>query len=134
MIVVHAHRGASAYAPENTLPAFRLAMEMGADGFENDIHLTKDKVFAVCHDGSIERTSNGTGSIHEMTMAQLKQYDFGVKFSEKFAGTRISSLDEMLEVTHGMDILNIELKGPLPAGQDLDEALNILYESMDKYH
>lgn len=87
MIVVHAHRGASAYAPENTLPAFRLAMEMGADGFENDIHLTKDKVFAVCHDGSIERTSNGTGSIHEMTMAQLKQYDFGVKFSEKFAGT-----------------------------------------------
>ena len=134
MIVVHAHRGASAYAPENTLPAFRLAMEMGADGFENDIHLTKDKVFAVCHDGSIERTSNGTGSIHEMTMDQLKQYDFGVKFSEKFAGTRISSLDEMLEVTHGMDILNIELKGPLPAGQDLDEALSILYASLEKYH
>ena len=133
MIVVHAHRGASAYAPENTLPAFRLAIEMGADGFENDIHLTKDKVFAVCHDSTINRTSTGSGSIREMTLAELKQYDFGVKFSEKFAGTRISSLDEVLEVTHGMDILNIELKGPLPEGQDLDEALSILYTSLEKY-
>ena len=110
------------------------AAELAALAVSAAMLLTKDKVFAVCHDGSIERTSNGTGSIHEMTMAQLKQYDFGVKFSEKFAGTRISSLDEMLEVTHGMDILNIELKGPLPAGQDLDEALSILYASLEKYH
>ena len=133
-IVVHAHRGASAYAPENTLPAFRLAMEMGADGFENDIHLTRDKVFVLSHDGTIDRMSDGSGAIHEMTVVELKRYDFGAKFGAKFSGTRISTLDEMLELTHGMDILNIELKGPLPAGQDLDEALSILYASLEKYH
>lgn len=133
MIAVHAHRGASAYAPENTLPAFRLAIEMGADGFENDIHLTADGVFVVCHDASIIRTSDGTGQIHEMTMEALREYDFGRWFSEEFAGTRISSLDEMLAVTHGMDILNIELKGPLPKEWELDKALAILYASLERY-
>ena len=110
MIQVQAHRGASAYAPENTLPAFQLALDMHADGFETDVHLTAD-----------------------MTMAELKAFDFGVKFNPKFAGTPIPTLDELLELTHHMDVVNIELKGPLAAGQDLDEALHLLYANIAKF-
>lgn len=133
MTIVHAHRGASAYAPENTMPAFRLAMEMGADGIELDIHLTKDRHFVVCHDGSVERCSNGTGQIHEMTLQQLRALDFGSWFSPRFAGTLISTLEEVLEAVRNLTVLNIELKGPLPDGQDLDEALSILYRTLKKY-
>ena len=92
MPIIHAHRGASAYAPENTLPAFRLALEQKADGIETDIHLTRDGRFVVCHDDEIARTSNGQGKIQDMTVEQLKQYDFGVKFGPAFAGTPIPTL------------------------------------------
>ena len=85
MSVVHVHRGASTYALENTMPAFRLAMEMGTDGFGNDIHLTKDKVFVVSHDASIARCSDGNVLIHESTLEELRRFDFGSWFSERFA-------------------------------------------------
>ena len=134
MSVVHAHRGASTYAPENTMPAFRLAMEMGTDDFGNDIHLTKDKVFVVSHDASIARCSDGNVLIHESTLEELRRFDFGSWFSERFAGTSISTLDEMLDLTSRMTVLNIELKPPLPAGQELDEALGILYEALNRHH
>ena len=133
MIQVQAHRGASAYAPENTLPAFQLALDMHADGFETDVHLTADKQYAVCHDDDISRTSTGAGHIQDMTMAELKAFDFGVKFNPKFAGTPIPTLDELLELTHHMDVVHIELKGPLAAGQDLDEALHLLYANIAKF-
>ena len=98
MPIIHAHRGASAYAPENTLPAFRLALEQKADGIETDIHLTRDGRFVVCHDDEIARTSNGQGKIQDMTVEQLKAYDFGGKFSPVFAGTPLPTLEELLEV------------------------------------
>ena len=134
MSVVHAHRGASTYAPENTMPAFRLAMEMGTDGFGNDIHLTKDKVFVVSHDASIARCSDGNVLIHESTLEELRRFDFGSWFSERFAGTSITTLDEMLDLTSHKTVLNIDLKPPLPAGQELDEALGILYEALNRHH
>ena len=93
MIQVQAHRGASAYAPENTLPAFRRAIEFGADGIECDIHLTTDGQYVVCHDNEIDRTSNGSGLIPDMTLEQLRQYDFGCKCGSQFAGTVIPTLD-----------------------------------------
>lgn len=80
MSVVHAHRGASTYASENTMPAFRLAMEMGTDGFGNDIHLTKDKVFVVSHDASIARCSDGNVLIHESTLRNCAVLISGVGF------------------------------------------------------
>ena len=79
MPIIHAHRGASAYAPENTLPAFRLALEQKADGIETDIHLTRDGRFVVCHDDEIARTSNGQGKIQDMTVEQLKEACTGCK-------------------------------------------------------
>ncbi|MCL2361768.1 MAG: glycerophosphodiester phosphodiesterase [Defluviitaleaceae bacterium] len=72
-----AHRGASAYLPENTLPAFQLAMEQGAKGFELDIHLTKDDHVVVAHDLTLERVSNGTGRICDYNLAELRELDFG---------------------------------------------------------
>ena len=82
--MIQAHRGASAYAPENTLPAFQMAVDMGADGIECDIHLTKDGHYLVCHDHTIDRTSTGTGEIASMELSEIKSYDFGVKFSEEY--------------------------------------------------
>lgn len=133
MQMVQAHRGASAYAPENTLPAFRLAKEMHSDGIECDIHLTSDGVLVVCHDDDIARTSNGCGSIAAMTLPELKRYDFGCKFSPDFTGTCIPTLDELLELVYDMAIINIECKGPLPAGRHMDEALEKLYDTLVRF-
>ena len=79
--LIQAHRGASAYAPENTLPAFRLAVDMHADGIECDIHMTRDGHFIVCHDDSVDRTSNGKGDIGTLTLAEIKALDFGSKYN-----------------------------------------------------
>ncbi len=128
---VQAHRGFSAIAPENTLPAFKKAVEIGADGIECDIHLTKDGRFVVCHDGTIDRTSNGSGEISAMTLEELKKFDFGVRFSEEFKGTRIPTLEEMLEVVKPLEIINIEIKRfEHPMG--LDAALDLFYDILVK--
>lgn len=113
MITVIAHRGASKAAPQNTIPAFAKAREFDCDGFENDVHLTKDGFVVVCHNYEIDETSNGTGSIRDMTLEQLRVYDFGSYFGEEFAGTKIPTLDEFLAQCRGLDIINIEIKEPL---------------------
>lgn len=129
---IQAHRGASAYAPENTLPAFRLAVEMNADGIECDIHLTRDKQFVVCHDDSIDRTSDGKGKIEDLTLAEIKAHDFGAKFDEKFRGTTAPTLREMLDVVKGMNPVNIEIKD-FGARFDRDESLNAFYAILREY-
>jgi len=107
-----AHRGANKRAPQNTLPAFEKAIEMGTDGFETDVHLSKDGVPVICHNYTIDETSNGTGEIEKMTLEQLKSYDFGSYFDPKFKGTTLPTLDEFLDlaVDKNLKILNIELK------------------------
>src|SRR5215210_2034266 len=72
-----AHRGASASAPENTLEAFRIAVEAGAGGLELDVHLTRDGHVVVIHDDTVERTTGGTGSVAEMTFDELRAFDAG---------------------------------------------------------
>lgn len=107
-----AHRGANKRAPQNTIPAFEKAIEMGTDGFETDVHLSKDGVPVICHNYTIDETSNGTGEIEKMTLEQLKSYDFGSYFDPKFKGTTLPTLDEFLDlaVGKGLKVLNIELK------------------------
>ena len=111
---VISHRGANKHAPQNTLPAFEKSLEIVVDGFETDIHVTKDGVPVVCHHYTIDETSDGRGLIAEMTLEELRGYDFGSYFSEKFAGTKIPTLEEFLTLCEGADIeiLNIELKSP----------------------
>jgi len=108
--LVVAHRGANLHAPENTLPAFEKALALGAHGVETDIYLTADGVVVLSHDSTIDRCSNGTGRVAEMTLAQLREYDFGSWFGEDFAGTPIPTLAEFLDAVQGCELILIELK------------------------
>lgn len=109
---VIAHRGANVNAPQNTLPAFEKAIELGCDGFETDIHLTKDGIPVVCHNFTIDETSNGKGEIKDYTFDELREFDFGAYKGEEFKGTKIPTLDEFLDVyaKKKMRVLDIELK------------------------
>ncbi len=104
------HRGASHDAPQNTLVAFRLANAYGADGYELDVHLTKDGVPVVIHDFTVDKTTDGTGPVAGFTLAELKRLDAGVKFSPQFAGERIPTLAEVFDVLPPQSIVNVELK------------------------
>ena len=112
--LIIAHRGANKYAPQNTLPAFKRAYELGCDGFETDVHITKDGKIVICHNYTIDETSTGKGKVADMTLDELKSYDFGSYFSKKFEGTEIPTLDEFLSFVETTDIsvLNIEIKSP----------------------
>lgn len=109
-IVVTAHRGFSGEYPENTLAAFRAAIATGADMVELDVHLTRDNELVVIHDDTLERTTDGKGNVADKTLAELKRLDAGFKFNPRFAGERIPTLAEVLDVTRGRILVNIELK------------------------
>ncbi len=104
------HRGASAAAPQNTLAAFRKAVDLGADGVELDVQLSADHVLVVIHSFTVDETTDGTGGVADKTLAQLKELDAGCKFGPQFAGERIPTLPEVLETLGGRLLANIELK------------------------
>ena len=110
--LVWAHRGASGYAPENTLEAFQMAMDMNADGVETDVYFTADGEIIICHDEKIDRVSNGQGSVTEYTLEELKKFDFGCKFySGERKGIRIATLDELYSLYKNNDMtINVEIK------------------------
>jgi glycerophosphoryl diester phosphodiesterase len=108
--VVIAHRGASAYAPENTIPAFEKALEMNAELIELDVMLSKDGVPVLFHDRLLDRKSTGTGEIRDYTLEELKKLDVGSWFSQEFAGESIPTLEEALQWATGKMALNIEIK------------------------
>lgn len=97
MPLILAHRGASAYAPENTLAAFRLAREMGADGIELDVQLSRDKVPVVIHDDTINRTTNGQGVVTELTVGELARLDAGAWKGDEFRGEPIPTLAQVFD-------------------------------------
>lgn len=108
--LIWAHRGASGTAPENTLEAFSQAAEMGADGVELDIQLTKDGEIVVCHDERIDRTSNGKGAIRDYTLAELKRFDF-CNGMLAYEGSRIPTMREVFDLLRPTGLtINIELK------------------------
>lgn len=110
MTQIWGHRGASAHAPENTLPAFELALEHGADGIELDLQMTRDDELVVLHDETLERTTDGHGWVADHSCAQLRDLDAGGG-RDGFAGTRIPLLAEVLGLVRGTDkVVNIELK------------------------
>ncbi|HEX7127626.1 MAG TPA: glycerophosphodiester phosphodiesterase family protein [Thermodesulfobacteriota bacterium] len=110
--LVIAHRGASGYAPENTLAAFRAAIALGADMIELDVHPTADGRLAVIHDESIDRTCDGRGFVREMTLAEIKSFDAGAWWGPGFAGERVPALEEVLALTRGRVQVNVEIKAP----------------------
>ena len=107
---VIAHRGASAYCPENTFPSFEAAIEMGADMVELDVQLTTDKEVVVFHDEKISRCTDGRGKVADYTLAALKKLDAGSWFDKEFKNTKIPTLAEVLAFCKGKIAVNIEIK------------------------
>lgn len=108
------HRGANLYAPQNTIPAFEKSLEIGVEGFETDVHVTKDGFAVICHNYTVDDTSNGSGEISSMTLEQLSELDFGSYFSPRYTGTKIPTVHDFLSLVEKSDIelMNIELKSP----------------------
>lgn len=120
---VISHRGANLEAPQNTIPAFEKSIEIGCDGFETDIHLSADGVPVVCHNYTIDETSDGKGEVKAMTLDELRSYDFGSWFHDKFKGTKLPTLEEFLTLseTADIEIMNIEIKPPLDGNMEIVE-------------
>ena len=129
-----AHRGASAAAPPNTLAAFEKAIELGADGIELDVHFSADGVPVVLHDLSVDATTNGSGRVADLTLAELKQLDAGTRFDPAFAGERIPTLDEVLRAVGNRLLLNIELKTTSLGDNGLERAVVALVEQHHLSH
>ncbi len=115
------HRGAGGHAPENTIESFRMALEMGADILELDVHGTRDGTVVVCHDPTVDRTTEGQGPIARMTLAELAKLDAGHRWSPdgkihpwRGQGIRIPTLLELVETFPGAP-LNIEIKQEAPS-------------------
>jgi glycerophosphoryl diester phosphodiesterase len=109
-VMVIAHRGFSGDAPENTLAAFKKAIEVGSDMMEMDVHFSKDGQVVVIHDDHLERTTNGRGKVADHTLQELKKLDAGSWFGSPFSGEQIPTLQEVLELAKGNILVNIEIK------------------------
>jgi glycerophosphoryl diester phosphodiesterase len=117
--VVFAHRGASKYAPENTLASFQKALAMGAQALELDITLTRDGELVVIHDDALERTSNGKGLVADLNLTYIKELDAGAWFSTEFAGEKIPTLKEVFQLVQDKALINIEIKNAGKRNEEL---------------
>jgi glycerophosphoryl diester phosphodiesterase len=104
------HRGYPARYPENTLAAFTGAMDAGCDMIELDVTLTRDRRVVVIHDDTLDRTTNGSGSVRDRTVEEIRRLDAGSWFDPRFAAERVPLLDEVIALTAGRCMLNIEIK------------------------
>jgi glycerophosphoryl diester phosphodiesterase len=111
-VQVVAHRGVTMAAPENTMPAFVLAHEIGVEWVECDIRLTKDHHHVLSHDGNLDRATNGKGPVSAKTLEEIKQIDAGVKFARRFKGTQIPTFPELLAWAKGKINIYMDCKNP----------------------
>ena len=126
--IVTAHRGFSAAAPENTLPAFQLAIDQGCERAELDVQMTKDGVVMVTHDTNMRRCTGRNQNIYDLTYDEVRKLDAGRWFGKKYAGTKVPTLAEVLDLCKGKIELNIEIK-PNAATPELEaETLRIIRE------
>ncbi|GAA0078475.1 glycerophosphodiester phosphodiesterase [Clostridium sp. CTA-5] len=127
-----AHRGLSGLYPENTMLAFKKALEAGCDGIETDVQLTKDGYAVICHDEELDRTTTGTGLIKDYTLEELMKLDAGIKFGEEFKGLKIPTLEEFLEYISDKDIIiNLEIKNSIIDYENIEK---ITYDLVKKYN
>jgi len=134
--VIFAHRGASAWAPENTLAAFRLAVGHGAPAIELDVKLTADRQVVVLHDQTVDRTTNGHGDLRQFNLADLRNLDAGSFFSAQYQGERIPTLAEVFEAVGEQVYINIELTNYASTGDtlpDLVAGLVSKYEMQERF-
>jgi glycerophosphoryl diester phosphodiesterase len=131
--LILAHRGACAVAPENTRAAFQTAYRLGADGVELDVMRCATGEIVVHHDETVARLSNGTGRVADLSLAQLRALDFGVRFSPKFAGESIPTLDEVLDDLPPAAFVNIEIKNKTLHGHGEAEQVSALIRRRNLY-
>lgn len=129
---VIAHRGFSGQAPENTLVALRMAIEIEADMAEIDVGLTRDGHVVVLHDDTLDRTTNGKGLLSQTTLEEVQKLDAGSWFDADFAGEPVPTLAESLDLVKGKILLNIEIKTEAVTdtaeGGIVDKVLDLVYE------
>ncbi len=121
--LIIAHRGASAVAPENTLAAFRAAMEAGADGIELDVIRCRSGELMVVHDDTVDRTTDGSGLVRTISRDNLHMLDAGSWFGPEYAGQRIPTLEEVLAFVERGIKLNIEIKSQRLRSEGLEEQI-----------
>ena len=110
MLIKIAHRGFSGIAPENTMVAFQKALEVGVDGVELDVHGTLDRQVVSIHDSTLDRTTDRSGSINQLTLSQIREADAGSWFSPQFAGEKIPILAEALDLIRQSSVAVVEIK------------------------
>lgn len=130
---VCAHRGFNTIAPENSLPAFGAAVAMGAEEIEFDLWVTKDGEIISLHDDTLDRVSDGTGNVYDYTYEELLQYDFGIKYGEKFKGMKILKFEEILEKFSCHTIMNIHVKSLENEYKSRREILEKIVQLIDRY-
>ncbi len=130
---IFAHRGAKSAAPENTLPAFAKALEMGVAGIELDVHVSKDGQLAVIHDFSVNKTTNRRGQVYRFTSTQLAKMDAGSHFSPEFAGIGVPMLDQVFDLVGNRCLVNVEIKSNSPTGGEETDILARMIEQRKLY-
>lgn len=124
MVLNYAHRGASGYFPENTMLAFTKAEEMGCDGIETDVQMTRDGVLVLIHDERIDRTTNGSGLVKDYSYAELCRLDAGSWFGARFAGAKIPTAGELLLLARDTGIsIDFEIKNGIIQYEGIEEKL-----------
>ncbi len=114
-VLVIAHRGAHAVAPENTLAAFRKAIELGCDYVEMDVRPTRDGALVIMHDATVDRTTDGAGKVADLTLARIRDLDAGVKRGKAWIGEKVPTFDDALAVCRGKIKVYVDHKGGPPA-------------------
>lgn len=122
-VQIFAHRGAKRAAPENTLPAFQKALEMGVDGIELDVQCSKDGVLVVMHNFTVNETTNGIGPVSDFTAAELAQLDAGSHFGIEFSRVGVPTLEQVFDLVGDRCRVNVEIKSKDPTGGPEVEAL-----------
>ncbi|NGP45263.1 glycerophosphodiester phosphodiesterase [Bacillaceae bacterium SIJ1] len=129
-MILAAHRGWKSEYPENTILSFKKAIALGADMLEFDLRRTKDGVVVVVHDKTVDRTTDGSGSVDQFTLNELKQLDAGGWFAKEYEGLKIPSLEEVCEFLKQYPnvLFNVEIKPDPSAKETADDAIAILGE------
>jgi len=127
-MLIHGHRGARFEAPENTIPGFRHAVALGLRATEFDVHLTKDDRLVVIHDATVDRTTNGTGAVSDLTFAEIRALDARAIFPEWPEPCIVPTLAEVLDVVGEFESIEIEIKTDAP--ERLDTVVPMVLEEL----
>lgn len=121
--MVIGHRGAKGYAPENTVPSFEKGIECRANMVEFDVRLTRDGQIVIMHDAMVDRTTNGTGFVSQLTLKEIKKLNAGTWFSPKFKGSKVPTLEEAIASIKGRAKFDIEIKKDPHSNEAIEEKL-----------